>query len=211
MVLEFIGCALDATTWNKLLSGLLGAVIGSAVGAIIGFFASSSLQRRTEANLQKGAGRAVLAEMFTNADRAIGAESTGRVHAFFDEAWRGQLSLVVQRLNWPNLRKLISAYDSAARAYDNAIEEIQKLDERERKLHAQPQKMGEELQRDEEFGEIERNRQKISAWFVIVAQEWVDAIDVLAPAVLETEERQTFEEDFARIRRQLRSANLIRE
>jgi hypothetical protein len=163
-------------SWDNLLSGLLGSVIGGLIGAIVGFLGSRRLQRDTEESQRKAAGRAVLAEMFTNADRALSAESTRVLHEFLDAAWRAQLPLVARSLTWPNLKKVVSAYDSAARAFENTKDETRRLDDRQRAIREQASVMGEELARDKQVAEIEKQRREIDARFRTVARAWVEAM-----------------------------------
>jgi hypothetical protein len=69
---------LNTAKWNNLTSGLAGAIIGAFAG-----FVGSVLQNwRTTRRTQRAAARAVLAEMFTNAERALIAESTFVLHEF---------------------------------------------------------------------------------------------------------------------------------
>jgi len=194
---------------DNLLSGLLGSVIGGLIGAIVGFLGSRRLQRDTEETQRKAAGRAVLAEMFTNADRALSAESTRVLHEFLDAAWRAQLPLVAQSLTWPNLKKVVSAYDAAARAFENAKDETRKLDDRQRAIREQPSVMGEELARDRQLAQIEKERQKVDAWFRRVASDWAEAMGVLRTATIDCSERATFDEDLRKIEERLKAADAI--
>jgi hypothetical protein len=198
-------------SWDNLLIGLLGAVIGGLIGAVGGFFGSRRLQRDIEDGQRKAAGRAILAEMFTNVDRALSAESTRVLHQFLDGTWRSQLPPVAQLLNWANLKNLVDAYDAADRAFENAKDQTRALDDKERALRDRPSAMGEELQRDRQFAQIEKERRKIDAWFRTVAQNWVGAMRILMTTAINPDERPTFENDLRRIEEQLRSANALGE
>lgn len=93
--------------WTNLSSGLLGAFIGFAGSVVLYLW-----DRRAR---QKGAGRAVLAEMMANARWALNLKGQGLSDGFSDQAWASQLPLIAQFVRWPDLEKLTQAYDSAAR------------------------------------------------------------------------------------------------
>lgn len=196
---------MSATEWNNLSSGLLGA----AIGAVLGFLDSVFLNWWNDRQGRKAAGRAVLAEMFANLDRALSAESTRVLHEFLDSAWHTQLPLAAQLLKWPDLKKLVSAYDSASRGYENAKDEIRKLDDRQRNLRVQPRVMGEELKRDRQLAAIENERQKIDGWFRVVAGEWITAMRVVRDSAVECDERKVFDEDLRKLEERLKSANAL--
>ena len=107
------------------------------------------------------------------------------------------------------MRKLVSAYDGAKRAYENAVDEVGKLDDEERRLSAEPVAMGEELSRDRHLGRIEKGRTRIDSWFRMVAHDWVEAMRILRHATMGKEERTNFDEDLRKIEDRLRSADVI--
>jgi len=182
---------LNTVEWNNLTSGLVGAVIG----AIAGFVGSVLLNWRTTRQTQRAAARAVLAEMFTNADRALSAESTLVFHEFLDGAWRTQLPLVAELLRWPDLKILVNAYDSAARAYENARGELPMI-ERETQI------VGSAFS-------VQRRREKVCSWFLAVADEWVKAMRLLRPSAIRRRERGGFDGDIQKIEQRLNSAKAL--
>jgi hypothetical protein len=192
--------------WDNLLSGLVGAVIGGIIGALVGFFGAFYIYRRTAKDAERAAGRAVLAEMSTNAERALSAESTRELHKFWDTAWRSQLPLVSQLLQWPDLKKLVSAYDSGARGYENARDALSQLASEERKLDETSPAMGEELEWDRRRKRIEEKRRRIDQWFREVAWEWMEAMRVLRGATIDCDERRIFDSDLRKLEERLKTA-----
>ncbi len=113
---------MNATEWNNLSSGLLGAVIGS----IAGFLGSVFLNWRSERKTYKAAGRALLVEMRGNLNFLW--EVTSELHVrmphtedkssydagedwkYGDGIWRGQLPLIAQLLDMKGLEKVANAY-----------------------------------------------------------------------------------------------------
>lgn len=196
---------MSAPEWNNLSSGLLGAAIGS----VLGFLGSVYLNWRSDRQGRKAASRAVLAEMFTNLDRAMSAESTRVLHEFLDSAWRTQLPLVAQLLKWPDLKKIVTGYDGASRGYENAQDEIRKLDDKQRNLRAQPPVMGEEIERERQFAGIENERNKIDGWFRALADEWITAIHIVRDLAVERDERKVFDEDLHKLEERLKAAKAL--
>jgi hypothetical protein len=192
--------------WDNLLSGLLGAVIGGVIGAALGFLGALCIYRRTAKDVQRAAGRALLAEMSTNAERALSAESTRVLHEFWDVAWRSQLPLVSQLLHWPDLKKLVSAYDSGARGYENARDALALLAAEERRLDESSPEIGKELERDRKRNRIEENRRRIDQWFREVAGEWIEAMRVLRGAAIDCGERKIFDQDLTKLEERLKTA-----
>ncbi len=115
-------------SWDNLVS----AVIGSLIGSIAGFFGSRHLQKQSEENQRRGAGRAVLTEMLANATWAVRMKGQGLSDGFRDMAWRSQIHLVAELVVWPELQKIVGAYDSASSISDNlrALPFEQRLDPR---------------------------------------------------------------------------------
>jgi hypothetical protein len=169
-------------TWNVLLA-LLGAVIG-LIGVGSGFLGSLYLQRRTDREARRAAGRAVLAEMFANVDRALSAESSLVLHQFSDLVWQQQLPLVAHLLGWNDLRTLVNTYDSASRAFENAKERIG-VDESQR------------------MGGSANELGKVMFGFRDIAKEWLTAIRVLQGVVLSKAERSALEEDIVKLESRL--------
>jgi hypothetical protein len=198
-------------TMDNILSGLLGSVIGGLIGAIVGFFGSRRLQRDADKTQQQAAARAVLAEMSTNLERALDAESTRQIHEFFDAAWRSQLPMVAQLLKWPDLKKLISVYDYAARAYENSLDVLRHLEDQKRELGSKSPVMGEELQSDRKLASIEGRRRRIDQWFRQIANEWIAAMSLVSEVALGREERKAFDDDLRKLDERLRSANVLGE
>lgn len=155
--------------------------MGAVIGALAGFVGSVFLNWRIARQTRRAAARAVLAEMFTNAERALGAESTLVIHEFFDTAWRTQLPLVAALLRWSDLKTLVRAYDGAARAYTNS-DPITTM--------TQPAAVG--------------------RWFLTVAEEWTRAVQVLLPKAIRWRERARFNRDLQDIQQRLKSATEIK-
>ena len=170
--------------------------MGAVIGAIAGFLGSMLLNWRGTQLNRRAAARAVLAEMWANADRALSAESTSAaaLHEFWSGAWRTQLPWVAAFLRWPDLKILVSAYESAERAYENA-----------RDMLAKPER---ESQIAEE--RLEQRRKKVSFWFLAVADEWLKAMRVLRrAAICRRRERREFDDDIQQIEQRLNSAKTL--
>ncbi len=167
--------------WN-VFSGFLGALIG----AIGGFLGSLAVQRRAQKEARIAAGRAVLAEMFANADRALSAKSTFILHEFTDFAWREQLPLVAHLLDWNELRTLVNTYDSAARAFENAKDVLQS-----------------EEKESPEIANEEQNLTRVGLWFLDIAKEWIAAMRILQAAVLDVSERTQLERDIENLEKRI--------
>jgi hypothetical protein len=165
-------------TWDSQIGNLLSGFVGAVVG-VIGLL---YVQHRTQAEARRAAGRAVLAEMFTNADRALSAKSTLVLHEFTDFAWQQQMPLVAQLLNWVDLKTLVNTYDSAARAFENAREVIHE---------------GEQQVMDQS-GKV-RDLGRIGSWFRDVAQEWIVAMRILQRTVLTGNECRQLDEDIKKL------------
>ena len=146
----------------NLTSGLIGAVLG-VIGAVC-------IERWKERQRRMGAGRAVLAELLTNAARALRFKTTGILHSFSDTTWHSQLPLVAQLLPWPDLQKLVLAYDSALRLFENSRA----------------------LSQEKLFDQKYRNN------FLGLAKEFRQAIEVLRHKTLSSKEKLVFESDLAK-------------
>ena len=94
---------------------MLANLLSGLIGAIIGFLALIWGQWHQESRRKIGAGRAVLAELVMNAERAIDAQATTVHHDLMDLAWRSQLPLLSLRLKWNETRLMVSTYDGAVR------------------------------------------------------------------------------------------------
>ena len=170
---------------RDILSGPIATLFATAGGAICGFFGAVYAQRRERNDAKRAAGRAVLAEMFTNADRALSARSTLVLHEFTDFAWRQQLPLVADLVSWEDLKTLVNTYDSAMRAFENAKEVIRRRSDSATSETYEP------------------NLGRMASWFHDVAEEWVAAMRVLQKAVLDRQERQRLEGDIERLEKRL--------
>jgi hypothetical protein len=171
---------------HDILSGPIATLMGTAVGAFLAFFGTVYAQRSERNAARRAAGRAVLAEMFTNADRALSAESTLVLHEFTDFAWRQQLPLVADLISWEDLKVLVNTYDSATRAFENAKEVVRNRSGRDDAEAYEPN-----------FG-------RMASWFHDVAAEWVAAMRVLQKTVLDRNERQKLDEDIKKLEQRLR-------
>lgn len=168
---------------HDLLSGPIATLIATLAGAVFGFSGSVYAQRRERADARRAAGRAVLAEMFTNADRALSARSTMVLHEFTDFAWRQQLPLVADLVSWEELKTLVNTYDSAMRAFENAKEIVSR--------------------RSDPGAAENSNLGRMSSWFHDVAAEWVAAMRILQKTVLDRAESERLEEDIGKIEQRL--------
>lgn len=194
--------------WTNLSSGLL--------GALIGFAGSVLLHWRSNRSNRRAAARAVLAEIFTNAALALSAESTRVYHEFLDAAWRTQLPLVAQLLKWPELKGLVGAYDSGARAYENGLDVLGQLKDEERRAREYEERLRNEgsplttyeLKWDEKLERMEEKRRMIDQWFRDVANEWIEAMRVLRNAAVGRNESKVFDEDLRKLEERLKSANV---
>jgi hypothetical protein len=169
-------------TWQNIVANLLSGFVGAVVG-VIGLL---YVQRVAQSAARRAAGRAVLAEMFTNADRALSARSTLVLHEFTDFAWQQQMPLVAQLLNWNDLKILVNTYDSAARAFENARDVIRQGEQEEAGTAAE----------ERDFG-------RIASWFSEIAQEWIVAMRILQRAVLDGSERGQLDNDIAKLEEQM--------
>ncbi len=170
-------------------SNLITLLVG-VIGALLGAFGALLVQKSAQAEARQAAGRAVLAEMFTNADRALSAKSSLVLHEFTAFAWQQQLSLVAQSLNWEQLKILVNTYDSAARAFENAKEVIQ---ENASEVIRQGKNESAAAQGDE------AQFRRISSWFEEVAEEWIAAMRTLQSVVLNKRERRQLDEDIKKL------------
>lgn len=173
--------------WDNLSSGLIGAIFGS----IIGFLGSVFLNWWNQRTEREAAAHAILAEMFTNATRALDAESTLVLHPFVDSAWRSQLPSVAHLIKWPDLKILLEAYDAGFKAYENAADTLRAARER-------PKAPFDELHRDKEL-------LKIKEWLMSAAKEWLRAIDILRGPALRPRDRTKFDDDFRKLKRRANS------
>ena len=168
-------------TWQNQI-GNLAVVVSALLGAAIGGLFSLGLYLRAQSEARRAAGRAVLAEMFTNADRALSAKTTLVLHEFTDFAWQQQLPLLAHLLNWDDLKTLVNTYDSAARAFENARDVIR---QGERESEDPPRS-------DRDFG-------RISSWFQDIAREWITAMRILQRVVLNKAEWAQLDEDIKKL------------
>ena len=184
---------------------ILTTLLGGLAGGYLGYWGALRVQRIEDQERGKAAARAVLAEMFTNVDRALSAESTRVLHQFLNAAWRQQLPLVAKTLCWADLKKLVNAYDGAERAYENAVEGLRQSNDAERRLIEQPPPTG--VEKPHEW--IEADRRKIDGWFRVVASDWVGAMRLLRNVAMGCDERSNFDEDLRKIEERLKSAEAL--
>ena len=171
--------------WTSLTSGLIGAVLGF-VGALLITWWNNRSRR-------KAAGRALIAEMFINADRALSAESTDVTHEFFDFVWREQLPLISQLIRWADLKKVVTAYDSSARMFENAHEILERhrfIDENIRPTSGLLEARQHELN-------------KIHSGFQSVAAEWLIAMRTLRKAGSRWRDRRELDADLRKLETRL--------
>jgi hypothetical protein len=170
--------------WTNLLS----AVVGALVGSVATFFWVRHLQeqtqknqKQTENNQRRAAGRAVLAEMMTNANSAVRMKGQGLNKAIPDVAWQSELHLIAQLVPLPSLRKIGRAYDSARSIYESiaSLTIQQRLDP------------------------------KWNVAAVMLATEFRDAIEVLYRETLEEEEVSEFLSNFSKLNDGLKEAQEI--
>src|SRR5258706_273274 len=107
---EFQSFLQNAASHSDLLSGIIGVLLGTVIGGAIAYLGSARLQHRADKDKRNGAGRAVLAELVTNAaSLAIYRRNVGE-HALSDVVWRTQLPLVAQLLPMEHLDTIIVSY-----------------------------------------------------------------------------------------------------
>jgi hypothetical protein len=104
---------LNATEWNNLSSGLLGAVIGAGIGSIAGFLGSMLLNWQSDRSKCKAAGRALLAEVARNY-QALAYVGDHRPAGYSEVVWETQLPLIAQLLKWDELRAVAAPYVDAS-------------------------------------------------------------------------------------------------
>jgi hypothetical protein len=100
---------LSTTEWDNLSSGLIGA----AIGAVIGFLGSVLLNWLGEQSRRKAAGRALLAEMFSNVT-ALNYVGDHRPAGYSQNVWETQLPLVAALLDWKDLQIVAEPFLLAA-------------------------------------------------------------------------------------------------
>ena len=120
MAAETWGVRCVHETTMTLLS-LLNSVISVLIGAVLGYFATVRLHKKERVDLQKGAGRALLAEMFTNADRALSLSGTNQPVGFSDTVWFSQSPVISRLLCWKDLAKVVEAYDAGSRLSSDSL------------------------------------------------------------------------------------------
>lgn len=103
---------MNATEWNNLSSGLIGAVIGAAIGSLAGFLGSMFLNWQSERSKCRAAGRALLAEVTRNFE-ALAYVGEHRPAGYSEVVWETQLPLIAQLLNWKELRVIAEPYVDA--------------------------------------------------------------------------------------------------
>jgi gas vesicle protein len=104
---------LNATEWNNLSSGLLGAVIGAVIGSLVGFLGSMFLNWQNDRSKCKAAGRALLAEVSRNY-QALAYVGDHRPAGYSEVVWETQLPLIAQLLKWEELRVVAEPYIDAS-------------------------------------------------------------------------------------------------
>jgi hypothetical protein len=105
---------------------------------MLGYFAAVRLHKKDKGELQKGAGRALLAEMLTNADRALSLGGTHQPERLSDTVWFSQSAVISGLLPWNRLAKVVEAYDAGARLSSSVHNEgfIQFLKKDDRRAHS---------------------------------------------------------------------------
>ena len=107
---------------------MLASLLSGLFGAVLGFLGSGYSQWREKRERQRGAGRALLAEMLTNADRAASLSATLQPVSFADAVWLNEIATISQLLPWNDLNKIIDAYDAASRLSSDIREGSRFLD-----------------------------------------------------------------------------------
>ena len=172
------------------------ALISLVFGALAGGFVSLGGIWYWRRQTRKAAGRALLAELFTNLERTMSADTTSAGHDPGDTVWRTQMPLISKLLVWSKLKTVLRAYDAGFRLLDN-IREI----ENERGNHAaagNPQTV-------EVVDRSRKRYQTIEAWYVRTAEDWLGAIDTVQALVLRKRERREFDRDLERLKETLSS------
>jgi hypothetical protein len=153
-----------------LVQALVSLVSGGLAGGIVGLGGAWYWQRQA----RKAAGKALLAELFTNLERTLSAAPTSARHDPGDTVWRSQMPLIAKLLRWPKLTTIVHAYDSGFRLLDN----IRGINNFPPAAAARPPQSVDELDRSRKIHET------IESWHVQTAKEWLKAIDILQAVVL---------------------------
>jgi hypothetical protein len=112
-------------TWGELGAALsawvrhAGPFVSNIISAALGYFTAVLLHRRDKVGLQKGAGRALLAEIFTNADRALSLSGTHQPEPFSDIVWSNEIAVISGLLRWKDLAEIVQTYDAGERLADD--------------------------------------------------------------------------------------------
>jgi hypothetical protein len=93
--------------------------LSTVFDAIVGYVSAILLHKRDKRELQKGADRALMAEMFTNADRVLSASGTHQPQHLSDTVWVSEIAVVSGFLSWEDLTPFVDAYDAASRFSDD--------------------------------------------------------------------------------------------
>jgi hypothetical protein len=173
---------------------LVSLVSGGLAGGLVGLGGAWYWQLQT----RKAAGKALLAELFTNLERTLSAATTPARHDPGDTVWRSQMPLIAKLLRWPKLKTIVHAYDAGFRLRDN----IQGIES------SSPDAAARHPQSVEELDRSRRRYETIESWHVQTAIEWLKAIDILQAVVLTRSERCEFEEDLKRVKETLSSYKL---
>lgn len=111
-------CEVEQTLYSMARSPFAPFVapfVGTVLGALLGYLAAGRLHKHDRIELEKGAARALLAEMLTNADRAISLSGTIQPVGFSDSVWVSQSPIISRLLAWKDLKKVVEAYDAGSR------------------------------------------------------------------------------------------------
>jgi hypothetical protein len=104
--------------FNDLAHGLLSGFFGAILAVILSYFGALQLQRREQRSRQRGAGRALVAELETNRraveklarDLSPAKALSDSAVSYSDGVWREQLPLVAQLLDWNQLQMAARGY-----------------------------------------------------------------------------------------------------
>lgn len=172
------------------------ALVSLVSGGLAGGFVSLGVTWYWQRQARKAAGKALLAELFTNLERTLSAATTSARHDPGDTVWRSQMPLISKLLVWSKLKTVLRAYDAGFRLLDN-IRDV--LTESERRPEASHPQTVEELDR------IRKKHKTIESWYIGTAEEWLRAIETVQPIVLGRRERSEFDSDLEQLKHTLSS------
>jgi hypothetical protein len=173
---------------EQAIASVAVALLSAIVGGFIGFHGASRLREHEQRDRQRAAGRALLVELMANykgpesLEKDLYDEVPGRWPDFMTSyyyaknVWQETLPLVSPMLRWSELEKLATAYQSFEKALD--------------KIKSAGRGVARNSPNDL-WADFRKTLQKIGGHEVRTALiEFFDAIKLVAPKVLDKDERE---------------------